>query len=64
MWERAQARIPEPEEFGRTVLPKLRAVRVGQIAQASGLSWAYCSKIKKGQYVPHPRHWASLQALA
>jgi CRISPR-associated endonuclease Cas1 len=64
MWERAQARIPEPEEFGRTVLPKLRAVRVGQMAQASGLSWAYCSKIKKGQYMPHPRHWASLQALA
>jgi hypothetical protein len=60
-WERTQPRIPEPEEFTRTVLPMIQDVRVGQLVKASGLSWAYCSKIKKGELVPHPRHWSVLE---
>jgi len=59
-WEQTQPRIPEPEEFTRTVLPMIQEVRVGQLVKASRVSWAYCSKIKKGLYVPHPRHWSAL----
>jgi len=63
-WERVQTRIPEPEEFTRSVLPMLQGVQVGKVVKASGLSWAYCSKIKKGQFAPHPRHWEPLESVA
>jgi hypothetical protein len=30
---------------------------------ATGLTRAYCSRIRKGELVPHPRHWDALRSL-
>jgi len=48
-------------EFSRDILPKLAAVRLVDLMQATGLSRRYCWLIKTGQKVPHPRHWSALQ---
>ena len=50
--------------FRREVLPKLDAFSLSQIAKATGLSLAACSRIRAGTRVPHPRHWETLCALA
>ncbi len=49
--------------FSREVLPKLDAFTLAEIAKASGLSLAACSRIRAGARVPHPRHWEALVAL-
>lgn len=42
----------------------LQDVSLGMMAKATGLSEQYCSLIRRGEYVPHPRHWASLLVTA
>jgi CRISPR-associated endonuclease Cas1 len=42
----------------------LDAVTVGAISRASGLSSGYASSVRRGGYVPHPRHWPALAILA
>jgi hypothetical protein len=59
-WERAHPDLPDPEEFQTSILPGLWHMRVADLARATGLSWVYCSMIKKGKYVPRPRHWEAL----
>lgn len=58
-WERSHTR-PGREEFRRTVLPGLQSVPLRRMANATGLSIRYCSLIRRGLYVPHPRHWVAL----
>jgi hypothetical protein len=36
---------------------------LSQIAKATGLSLAACSRIRAEASVPHPRHWGSFAAL-
>jgi CRISPR-associated endonuclease Cas1 len=62
-WDRQHKR-PDPEEFRKRILPKLKTVPLGQMVKATGLSLIYCSLVRRGVYLPHPRHWESLQALA
>jgi hypothetical protein len=57
-----------PEErdrawFLREVTPKLDAFSLSQIAKATGLSLAACSRFRAGTRVPHPRHWVAFIAL-
>jgi hypothetical protein len=50
---------PEPRDrawFLREVTPKLDAFSLGEIAKATGLSLAACSRFRAGTRVPHPRH--------
>lgn len=61
-WERTNLR-PDPAEFTRNILPRLKGVPIGRMARATGLSIRYCSLIRQGQYVPHPRHWSALKTL-
>ncbi len=61
-WELVNER-PSPEVFAREILPGLRAVTAGEMARATGLSRPYCSMIKRGGYVPHPKHWEALAQL-
>ncbi len=61
-WERAHTR-PDPVTFTREILPALRRVTVGAMARATGLGTGYCSMIRRGKYVPHPRHWQALWDL-
>ena len=34
-----------------------------ELATATGLSEVYCSLIRLGKRVPHPRHWAALRQV-
>jgi Ni/Co efflux regulator RcnB len=49
--------------FRREVLPRLDAFSLNEIAAATGLSLAACSRIRAGRRVPHPSHWKALSAL-
>jgi hypothetical protein len=44
-------------------VPKLDAFSLKEIARATGLSLAACSRIRGGAKVPHARHWEPLLAL-
>ena len=50
--------------FQREVVPKLDAYLLSEIAEATGLSLAACSRIRAGTRVPHPRHWEALKKIA
>lgn len=49
--------------FLREVTPKLDAFSLAEIARATGLSLAACSRFRAGARVPHPRHWAAFLTL-
>jgi CRISPR-associated endonuclease Cas1 len=55
---------PDPAVFTGEILPGLRLLPIRTIAEATGLSQHYCSLIRLGKRVPHPRHWARLRELA
>ena len=44
-------------------MPKLDAFSLAEIAKATGLSLAACSRFRAGVRVPDPRHWSALLAL-
>jgi hypothetical protein len=60
-WEGQQ---PDPDVFATEILPGLRMLTIGQLATATGLSPHYCSLIRLGKRVPHPRHWEAFRAAA
>ena len=62
-WGRQHPNSPAPEVFTRTILPGLQSVSATALSRATGLSVAWCSRIKQGLDVPHPRHWAVLMSL-
>lgn len=49
--------------FLREILPKLDAFSLNELADATGLSLAACSRFRAGVRVPHPRHWEAFIAL-
>jgi CRISPR-associated endonuclease Cas1 len=55
---------PDPEEFRSEILPGLRNIPVAALMAATGLGQHYCSLIRLGKKVPHPRHWDVLRPLA
>jgi len=62
-WER-QSRSPVTrEDYLCIVVPSLRKVKLKYVVQATGLSKASCSRIRRGLSVPHSRHWQSLAVL-
>jgi len=50
-------------DFAQDIWPRIRSVPVRQLANATGLSVIYCSKIRSDGTVPHPRHWTSLRSI-
>ena len=58
-WDRSNP-PSDPAHFKNEILPRLQQVSPGAMSRASGLSRNYCSTIKSGRHVPHPRHWESL----
>ncbi len=62
-WERENGSSADPEVFLRKIQPKLAALRLGDLTQATGLSEPYCSLIRQGKRVPHQRHWETLRRL-
>jgi hypothetical protein len=63
-WAREHPEQRDEAWFKREVAPKLDAFTLAEIASATGLSLAACSRIRAGARVPHPRHWEVLAALA
>ena len=62
-WERLNGR-PDAADFERDVLPNLASATLRQMQGATGLSRALCTKIRRGDIVPHPRYWGALITLA
>jgi len=62
-WAREHPGQRDEAWFKREIAPKLDAFSLKEIATATGLSLAACSRIRAGAKVPHPRHWEALLAL-
>jgi hypothetical protein len=62
-WAREHPDQRDEAWFKREVAPKLDGFTLKEIAAATGLSLAACSRIRSGAKVPHPRHWNRLLAL-
>ena len=59
-WQREHAWPSDPDRFEREILSGLANVPVRDLVKATGLSDAYCRRIKRGQVVPHPMWWDAL----
>lgn len=62
-WAREHPVQRDEAWFKREIAPKLDAFTLAEIAAATGLSLAACSRIRAGARVPHPRHWEKLREL-
>jgi hypothetical protein len=62
-WD-AENERPDPEIFRREILPGLADIPIPTLVRATGLSKRYVWLIRRGGYVPHPRHWEALQKIA
>jgi len=62
-WEREQLQVPDAAVFATEIKPKLDQMSLAAMMRATGLSRPYCSMIRCGVRVPHPRHWEALRAL-
>jgi len=51
------------EQFVFGILPGLQRVSAKVMAHATGLTVPTCAGIKRGQQIPHKRHWPTLAAL-
>jgi CRISPR-associated endonuclease Cas1 len=63
-WDAEHPERPDPALFREQVLPALEPVSISRIARVTGLSLAYCARIKRGETVPHARWWEMLRVLA
>jgi hypothetical protein len=52
------------QQLYEQVLPALNDVPLSKIERATGLANSSCSRIRRGNMTPHPRHWDALAALA
>jgi hypothetical protein len=63
-WEAANPTVQSgPQTFQRDVLPLIQRLPLSELATATGLSVPYVSQIRRGEKVPHPRHWALLEEI-
>lgn len=63
-WKRANPGSYDREEFRREVLPGLASVTLPEMMKATGLTSAYCLKIKRGERTPHPMYWSAFRAIS
>jgi hypothetical protein len=62
-WAREHPGRRDEAWFKREIAPRLDAFTLAEIAAATGLSLAACSRIRACARAPHPRHWKALGAL-
>lgn len=53
----------DPDVFTNTILPALQDVTLQAMANATGLTKGYCSFVRRGLKVPHPRHWDAFASI-
>ena len=63
-WAREHPGQRDEAWFERELAPKLDAFTLAEIAAATSLAPAACSRIRAGAKLPHPRHWEALRELA
>jgi hypothetical protein len=51
------------EFLSKTVMPRLRDIKVRAIPEALHVSMPYAAQIRSGRRRPHPRHWQGLAGL-
>jgi CRISPR-associated protein Cas1 len=51
----------DSEQFTREILSAIQGIPLRRLADATGLSLGYCGLIRRGERVPHPRHWSALR---
>lgn len=54
----------DPVVFKHEILPGIQPHRLDSLARATGLSRAYCGRIRNGEAVRHRRHWEVLRRLS
>ena len=63
-WDTHVSELREPGQFAREILPGIQDIPLRRLAEATGLSVSYCALIRRGERVPHPRHWQGLRDAA
>ena len=63
-WDQEHGDADDGLDFAGDVLPGLLNVPLRVMAEATGLSEGYSSFVRRGQKVPHWRHWEVLARLA
>jgi CRISPR-associated endonuclease Cas1 len=53
----------DAERFAREILPAIQGIPLRRLAHATGLSLSYCALIRRGERVPHRRHWDGFRTL-
>jgi hypothetical protein len=61
-WEERYGRLTDLGAFKREILPTIQAVPLSKLVRATDLSLRYCSQVRRGERIPHPRHWQSFVA--
>lgn len=59
-WDTGHDTEVDESEFRREIQPLIQRLSINAIARATGLSLRYCSLVRAGERVPHPRHWEKL----
>ena len=54
----------DEDVYRREILPRLSTFTVKAIRLAFDVSHPYATLIKRGDRIPHPRHWMRLAGLA
>ncbi len=62
-WNNDDADVQDAQQFTREILPKLQAVSLRVMADATGITEGYCSFVRRGLKVPHCRHWETLEKV-
>jgi hypothetical protein len=62
-WKGRNPVRPPKELFTLEILPVLPTITIADIAAATGLSKIMCAKVRRGEKIPHPRHWLALREL-
>jgi CRISPR-associated endonuclease Cas1 len=60
-WRSDSGRVNDPGEFTREILPLIQNVPLRRLSRETGLSLRYVAVIRRGERVPHPRHWMKLR---
>lgn len=63
LWDGRHGESLDPERFKRKILPQIQGVPLKELRRRTGLSLRYCSLIRRGEQVPHRRHWEALRNL-
>lgn len=64
VWEMSNPGPYDSETFRNEILPGICEVSLPTMMRATGLTSSYCWRIRRGERIPHPMHWAVLRELA